>query len=75
MIFFRFVKSLFCVLQNNTELQQYSLFIYKKIKMYFQLLHSELNLGVLYSISYLISNDTRIIVFGSKLTKQLGVTI
>lgn len=37
---------------------------------YFQLLHNELRLGL-----YYFSTDTKIVIFGTKPTEKLGVTI
>lgn len=54
-----FSNSLYCVSQKSTELNQLSKF---KKKIY-QLLFIELQ------------NDTKILIFGSKLTQKLGVAI
>lgn len=70
-LFFIDCKSLFCVQQTNTELDQFSLmFIQTEVKIYFLLSLNKLHLVLYY---YYLLNDTKIEIFRSKLMKNWGL--
>lgn len=65
MFFFRICNRLPFITHQNPELDQFLLFSYTKVKM--QILFHQ------YHFFYLL-NDTKIILFGSKLTKKSELT-
>lgn len=58
--------SQYSVPKINTELDKFNVFIYTKVKQYFKLFLNELHFGLSF-----LSNDAKILVYGSKLTDNV----
>lgn len=52
--------------QTNTELDKFNVFTYTKVKQYLKLFLDELHFGLSF-----LSNDAKILVYGSKLTENV----